>query len=296
MDLLRSIEVFVRVSELGSFARAADRLSISNAAVTRHVAHLETVFGGRLLDRTTRKLRLTEAGRGCLDHCERVLAEVEGAEHAVRQMSASPQGVLRVVASTLFWSRQISPRLPEFLAAYPDITLHVNLTERQPDLLAEDYDVSLQFLPPAGQSLIMRRVRTLHRVICASPDYLARAGAPTSVQDLERHNCLLYAHSSESVEWRFLVGGEQVGIQPSGNLRSTDAQTLRDAAVAGLGVVRSPRFVVDDDLASGRLVALLPDAQSIDPDLCAVFSSRKLMAAKLRVFLDFIQDTFGQAS
>jgi DNA-binding transcriptional LysR family regulator len=192
--------------------------------------------------------------------------------------------------------REISPRLPEFLRRYPAITLHVNLTERQPDILGEDYDVSLQFLTPPGQTMVLRRIRTLHRAICAAPDYLERAGTPLTVEALAAHNCLLYASSAETVEWQFHLHGEKVAVTPHGNLRSTDALTLRDAAVAGLGIVRSPRFIVDEDLQAGRLVRLLPEARSVDPDLCAVFSSRKLVPLKLRVFLDFIQSNFGEPS
>jgi DNA-binding transcriptional LysR family regulator len=174
--------------------------------------------------------------------------------------------------------------------------LHVNLTERQPDILGEDYDVSLQFLTPPGQTMVLRRIRTLHRAICAAPDYLERAGTPLTVEALAAHNCLLYASSAETVEWQFHLHGEKVAVTPHGNLRSTDALTLRDAAVAGLGIVRSPRFIVDEDLQAGRLVRLLPEARSVDPDLCAVFSSRKLVPLKLRVFLDFIQSNFGEPS
>ncbi len=293
MDLLRSIELFVRVAELGSFSRAAERLAISNAAATRHVAHLESVFGGRLFDRTTRKLRLTQAGRACLDHCRRVMHEVEGAEHAVREITAEPRGTLRVVSTSLFWMREISPRLPEFLREYPGITLHVNLTEKQPDLLGDDYDVSLQFQPPTGQTMIVRRIRTLNRVVCAAPDYIERNGTPTSLEALSGHNCLLYASSDEAVVWRFHLHGEEVRFSPSGNLRSNDAWTLRDAAVAGIGIVRSPHFIIEDDLAAGRLVPLLPDAISIDPDFYAIFPSRKLVPARLRLFLDFLQRNFA---
>ncbi len=296
MNVMRSIEVFVRVAELGSFTRAAERLVISNAAATRHVAHLESVFGGRLFDRTTRQLRLTQAGQSCLDHCRRALHEVAGAEHAVRETTTEPRGTLRVIASSLYWMREISPQLPDFLRRYPAITLHVNLTERQPDLLAEDYDISLQFLTPPGQTMIVRRIRTLHRVVCASPAYLAAAGTPLMLSALLEHNCLLYAQSGESVEWQFMQGGEQVTVLPTGNLRSTDALTLRDAALASIGIVRSPRFIIEEDLQSGRLVPLLPEAHSIDPDLYAVFPSRKLVPAKLRVFLDFIQRRFAEAS
>jgi DNA-binding transcriptional LysR family regulator len=296
LDLMRSIEVFVRVAELGSFTRASERLSLSNAAATRHVAHLEGVFGGRLFDRTTRKLRLTQAGQDCLEHCNRVLEDVAAAEHAVRERTDEPQGTLRVVASSLFWIRKISPRLPEFLHRYPRLTMHVNLTERQPDLLAEDYDVSLQFRTPASQTMIIRRVRTLHRVVCASPDYIARFGAPATLEELSRHNCLLYARSAETVGWKFRLQDRELTVYPTGNLRSTDALTLRHAGLAGLGIIRSPRFLVEADIAAARLVPLLPAALSVDPNLYAVFPSRKLVPAKLRVFLDFIEREFGAPS
>jgi len=296
MDLMRSIKVFVRVAELGSFTRAAESLSISNAAVTRHVTHLENLFGGRLLNRTTRRLRLTEPGQACLDHCRRALDEVDNAEQVVRETTSEAHGTLRVIASSLYWTHEISPRLPVFLKQHPDLVLHVNLTERQPDLLAEDYDLSLQFLTPPGQTLIVRRVRTIHRVVCASPDYLARFEAPRVPEDLLQHNCVLYARSAETVEWKFCCQGREVSVHPYGNLRSTDAHTLRDAALAGLGIVRSPRFLVEPDIVAGRLVPLLPDACSVDPDLCAVFPSRKHVSAKLRAFLDFVEREFAVPS
>jgi DNA-binding transcriptional LysR family regulator len=296
LNLLRSIEVFVRLAELGSFARVAERLSLSNASVTRHVAHLETVLGGRLFDRTSRKVRLTRAGHAALEHCRRVLLEFQDAEQAVREMTGEPRGALRVIATSLYWSHEISPRLPEFLHAYPGITLYVNLTEQNPDFFAQDYDLSLQFLLPADQTMIVRRIRTLHRVLCAAPDYLARVGMPSTLSELAQHNCLLYAKSDEMVEWRFRLDGEEVAISPRGNLRSTDALTLRNAAIAGVGIVRSPRYIVDDDIRDGRLVQLLPEMRSVDPDLYAVFPSRRLMPTRLRVFLDFLERNFAERS
>ncbi|MDQ8732429.1 LysR family transcriptional regulator [Bradyrhizobium sp. LHD-71] len=294
MDILKSIQVFARVAELGSFTRAADLLSISNAAATRHVSFLEARFGVRLLERTTRRLRLTEAGQICLDHCLRALSELELAESAASHGVLAPEGTLRVSSTSLFWMFRIAPRLPDFLRRYPKLTLQVNLTERQPDLVEEGYDASVQFLDPVGQTMIVRRLRRLHRVVCAAPDYLARRGRPEEIADLTGHDCLLYAQGSEVVEWEFDTPEGRVAVAPTSQLRSTDAQTLRLAALAGLGVVRSPHFLIEEDLQAGRLVPLLLQWRSVDPDLYVVLPSRKFMPAKLRVFLDFLSEEFGE--
>jgi DNA-binding transcriptional LysR family regulator len=293
MDLLRSIETYVQVAECKSFSRAAQALRMSNAGVTRHIAQLEKVFGGRLIERNTRQIRLTQAGLDCLDHCRSVLLDLASAENAVREVTAKPMGTLRIIATSLYWMHEVSPRLPDFMRRYPDIHLHVHLTQRQPDLLAEDFDVSLQFLAPPGNTMIVRTIKPLPRVICAAPEYLEHAGTPPTVGALAAHNCLIYTTSDETVEWRFRTNSGEVGVSPRGSLRSSDALTLRHAALAGLGIVRSPLFLIDEDLKAGRLIRVLPEASSIDPDLCAVISSRKFVPLKLRVFLDFLHDSCG---
>ncbi|WP_424138058.1 LysR family transcriptional regulator [Roseomonas chloroacetimidivorans] len=296
MDLLKSVQVFAKVAETGSFSRAATRLSISNAAATRHVAMLEKRFAIRLFERTTRRLRLTEAGHVCLEHCIRALAELELAEMSASHGAITPEGTLRVSSTSLFWMVCIAPRLPAFLRRYPRLTLQVNLTERQPDLVDEGYDASVQFLEPIGQTLVARRLRRIDRVVCASPEYIARRGRPASIPEVEKHDCLVYAQSAEVVEWQFDTEDGRVAAVPFGQLRSTDAQTLRLAALAGLGIVRSPRFLVEEDLRVGRLIPLLEHARSVDPDLYVVFPSRKFMPAKLRVFVDFLSTEFGEQS
>lgn len=294
MDVLRSMQVLAQVAELGSFSRAAARLDISNATATRHIASLEARFGVRLFERTTRRLRVTEAGQACLEHCLRALSEIEQAEASAQRGILAPEGTLRISSTSLFWRIRVAPRLPDFLGRHPNLTVQVNLTERQPDLVEEGYDASVQFLIPVGQTLVTRRLRRLHRVVCASEQYVAREGAPAGIGDLASRECLLYAQAGEVVEWVFDTDGGRATVIVSGHLRSTDAHTRRLAAVAGLGIMRSPKFLVEEDLQAGRLIPLLPTCRSVDPDLYVVFPSRKFMPAKLRVFLDFMSEAFGE--
>lgn len=291
MNLLDCMRSFVTVAELGNFARAADRLNLSAAAVSRHIAFLEETLGERLLQRTTRKVRVTETGQMCLERFQRVLGEIEDVMQLVQVGRAVPQGRLRISSTTHYWMKRIAPRLPEFLKRYPRVSVQVNLTERNVDLVEEGYDLALQIERPTGHSLVARSLLVLHRILYASPSYLREHGAPSSHLELSTHNCLVYAHSSEQVEWRFWDrDGEELRVPVQGSVRSNDANTLRLAAIEGVGIGRGPRFILEDDLREGRLVQLLPELRSVDPDLWMVYPSRRQLAPKVRVFADFLEE------
>ncbi len=293
MDLMQCIKTFVLVVETGSFARAAKRMNLSNASTTRHVAHLEAVLGGRLLNRTTRKLRVTEAGQGCFERFQRMLDDLDGAAQTVQAGTVQPQGLLRVSSTIQFWTNRVAPALPEFQRRYPKLSLHVSLTERIPDIVDEGYDVSLQIEPPHTQTLIAKPIVPLRRIVYASPDYVRRHGSPRLPEDLSQHNCLLYAHYAERIDWQFTHDGVDHRVRVEGSLRSNDVNTLRICALAGLGVARGPVFLLTEDLNAGRLVQLLPDYESVDPHLWLIYSSRKLLSAKVRVFIDFLEERFA---
>jgi DNA-binding transcriptional LysR family regulator len=291
MNLLDCARSFVTVAELGSFARAADRLDLSAAAVSRHIAYLEETLGERLLQRTTRKVRLTETGQLCLERFQRILGELEDLTQLVQVGRRDPQGLLRVSSTTLFWMKRIAPVLPEFLKRYPKIGVHVNLTERNVDLVDEGYDLALQIERPTGHSLVVRSLLVLHRILYASPAYLEKHGTPSDHLDLSGHNCLVYAHSGEQVEWRFWGGdGPELRVPVQGSVRSNDANTLRLAALEGVGIGRGPLFILEDDVRSGRLVQVLPELKSVDPDLWMVYPSRRQLAPKVRFFVDFLEE------
>jgi DNA-binding transcriptional LysR family regulator len=291
MNLLDCARSFVTVAELGSFARAADRLSLSAAAVSRHIAYLEETLGERLLQRTTRKVRMTETGQLCLDRYQRILGELEDLNQLVQGSRADPQGLLRISSTTLFWMKRIAPVLPEFLRRYPKIGVQVNLTERSVDLVDEGYDLALQIERPTGHSIVARSLLVLHRILYAAPAYLEKHGVPASHLDLSGHNCLVYAHSGEQVEWRFWAGdGQELRVPVQGSVRSNDANTLRLAALEGVGIGRGPLFILEEDLRSGRLVQVLPQLKSVDPDLWVVYPSRRQLAPKVRFFVDFLEE------
>ncbi len=291
MNLLDCARSFVTVAELGNFARAAERLNLSAAAVSRHIAHLEETLGERLLQRSTRKVRVTETGTVCLERFHRILGEIDDLTQFVQGARAEPQGLLRISSTTLFWMKRVAPVLPEFLRRYPRLCVHVNLTERNVDLIDEGYDLALQIDRPAGHSLVARSLVVLRRILYASPDYLARHGTPTRHEQLSGHNCLVYAHSGEQVEWRFWdANGQELRVPVQGSLRSNDANTLRLAAIDAVGIGRGPLFVLEEDLRAGRLVQVLPELRSVDPDLWMVYPSRRQLASKVRFFADFLEE------
>lgn len=292
MDLMQCIKSFVLVVETGGFARAAERLNLSNAATTRHVAHLEALLGGRLLNRTTRKLRMTEAGQVCFERFQRMLDELEDAAQAVQAGAIEPQGLLRVASTMQFWMNRIAPTLPEFQRRYPKLSLQVNLTERILDIVEEGYDLALQIVRPQAQTLVAKAVLPLRRIVYASPDYVRHYGCPRRPEDLAQHNCLLYAHYAENVDWQFTRDGEEYRVRVDGTLRSNDINTLRICTLAGLGVARGPIFLLTEDLKAGRLIHLLPEYESVDPYLWAVYPSRRMLSAKVRVFIDFLEERF----
>ncbi|MBV7483675.1 LysR family transcriptional regulator [Bordetella sp. BOR01] len=293
MDLFAAIRTFVTIVDAGGLAQAAERLQISAAAVSRHLALLENHLEARLLDRTTRRHRLTEVGEACFERFSRILADIEQTRQLATAGTTEAKGVLRVASTIHFWTWRIANVLPEFMRQHPKLDVQVNLSERLVDLVEENYDVALQFHPPLSQSVVGRKITTLHRVVCASPDYLRIHGVPQTIEALSSRECLLYASRGELVEWRFRTPEGERSVRVSGRLRSTDANTLRLASIAGIGIIRSPLFVVEDDLRAGRLQRIFPHLGSVDPDLLAVFPSRRHLPAKVRVFVDFLCDRFG---
>ncbi len=290
MDLLQTIRTFAQVVESGSFAAAARRLDMSNATVSRQIAYLESSIGGRLLNRTTRKLSLTEVGQACYDRYSRVLAELDGVREMAQAGTVIPQGTLRIASITLFWIHRIVPLLPEFQSRYPNVQVHINLIERIVDLIEEGYDLALQFVQPEAKTLVGRRIVPLHRTIYASAAYLRRHGIPNEPQELSRHNCLLYTQQLGEVVWEFTRGNDVQEVKVEGNLRTNDAMTVREAAIHGLGLARGPIFLVHDDLESGRLVRVLPDYDVTSLGLWAVYPSRLHLPAKVRVFIDYLDE------
>lgn len=294
MDLLSGMAVFRRVVELDGFAAAARDLRMSNGSVSKHVARLEEQLSARLLNRTTRRISLTEAGRGFYDRCVRILDEVEEAKVSAASESASPRGTLRVNAPMSFGIRHLAQVLPEFMARYPDLAVDLSLNDRYVSLLDEGYDVAVRIGSLSDSGLVARRVGSSRLIAVAAPSYLAARGEPRTPEDLLRHECLSYTLRNSGAEWRFLGPEGPVAVRVSGRLRVDNGDVLATAAAAGLGIVLSPSFLVDDLLRDGRLRVVLPGYRAEAAEIQTVFPHGRHLSAKVRVFVDFLAERFGQ--
>lgn len=295
MDRLQSMEVFRWVVELGSFSRAADRLDLSKATVTAHVAALEKRLGIKLLNRTTRKLALTDDGAAYLDHARRVLSDVEETESMLAAGRTAPRGVLRVDLPTAIGRQFVVPALPRFAAQYPELRVVAILEDRRVDLLEEGIDAAVRVGPLADSTLIARRVYEASWVCCASPDYLALHGTPQRPADLAAHQCLgLYSVTlGAALEWAFEKGGERVAFRPEGALAVSNAEALLDAAVAGAGVGMLFDVTAGRWIASGALRPILADWQRRDRHpISVVYPQSRHLSAKVRAFSDFVAGLF----
>ncbi len=295
MDSLTSMKVFCAVVDNGSFAAAAGKLQLSRAMVTKHVMHLENHLNIRLLNRTTRRLSLTEAGASYYDRCTQILTELEDAEAQARQASAEPRGTLRINAPYSFATAHIAPFLPEFLASHPDLKLDITLNDRFVDLVEEGFDVAIRVAAALPESsLVARKLAPCRMVVCGTPEYFQKHGEPGTPADLERHNCLSYSVSAAQGHWVFTsADGRRHSVKASGNVRANSGDTLRAATLSGIGVMLLPTFVVGQELSDGRLRAVLTDYQTQEWGVYAVYPSRRHLSAKVRAFVEFLAQKYG---
>jgi DNA-binding transcriptional LysR family regulator len=296
-DRVAGMQIFSRVAALGSFSAVARALGMSPTMVTKHVASLEQRLGTRLLHRTTRRLTLTEAGRRYLDAVERILAELEEAEAAASADHIEVRGTLRVNVPVSFGIREIAPLLPDFAASHPTLAVELGLNDRVVDLIEEGWDLAVRIGRLAESTLMARKLAPCRTAVCAAPAYLKRHGRPRSVDDLANHNCLGYTLSQTvgADRWSFGVEGTVV-VPVSGSLRTSNGDALVAAAVAGLGLVYQPTFLVGAELRSGRLVSITLDQPTVDlPGIFAVYPPGRQPPAKVRAFIDFLVQHFGPA-
>jgi DNA-binding transcriptional LysR family regulator len=295
MDRLSSMAVFAKVAELGSFSAAADQLGLSKSAVSKHVTALEGRLGVPLVNRTTRRLALTEAGEAYRDSCARIVAEVEEAELEAGRHGSEPRGRLRVNAPMTFGVLHLGPLIPEFLARFPRIEIDLTLNDRVVDLIEEGVDVALRIGSLRDSSLIARRLAAAASVCAASPAYLRAAGTPAHPAELARHNCLRYTLRRTPETWEFLRGdGERHAVRLRGNLSANNGDALRAAALGGLGVVVLPDFIVGEDVAAGRLVRLLDGWTMPEIPIHAVWPPQRHPSPKLRAFVDFLAERLAR--
>jgi len=297
MDRLRAMTVFARVVEQGSFAAAAERLAISTSACSRYVADLEAHLGSRLLNRTTRRLSLTESGRGFYERCVQLLADLDEAELAAGQSAARPRGTIRLTTSINFGVRHVSPAIGDFLVLCPEVRFDVSLSDRIVDLVEEGYDLAIRIGATGGETVVARKLGEARMVACASPAYLKAHGTPKTPEDLGRHACLTYEYMPVRNAWTFRGrdGGERA-VRVSGPLHSNNGDLLAAAAVAGVGVACEPEFILGPDLTAGRLVPVLASYATPAAPIYAVYPSRRYLSAKVRSFVDFLAKRFANAT
>jgi DNA-binding transcriptional LysR family regulator len=297
VDRFDNMRVFAKVVESGSFTGAAARLSISASMVSQHVKELEERLGARLLNRTTRKVSLTETGRAYYERCTRLLADLEETEQAVSDMHAAPRGELRVNASPAFGILQLTPAIADFTARFPAISVELILCERIVDLIEESFDVAVWVGELPDSSLIARQLAPCRMVACGAPSYFAKHGIPRTPADLTIHNCLTVAGTGLSYyrAWHLTAAdGTALNISPIGNLRTNSGAVLKLAALAGHGLVCLPTYLVGDALQSGRLMTVLDDYMAPPHTLRALYPHNRHLSAKVRAFVDFLAARFGR--
>ena len=293
MDRIDSMGVFAKVIAKQSFSGAARELHLSQAVVSKHVRALEEWLGAQLLNRTTRRLNVTEIGALVYDRCERILDEINEVQQSTSALQTAPRGVLHLAAPVSFGITQLGAALADYLSSYPDVTVDLTLDDRFVDLVEEGFDLALRVGSLKDSSLIARRLAPVRFVLCASPGYVKQYGAPREPDDLSNHRCLFYSLRAVPGEWRFRGPDGEVSLRISGRFRSNNGNILHAAALAGAGIGLAPTFVVGKDLAEGRLVSLMPDYQPIESELSAIYPPGKNLSAKVRSLIDFLAARFG---
>lgn len=287
MDRMSSIATFVKIAEAGGFAAAARKLGVSPSTVTTQIHDLEDRLGVRLLNRSTRKVSLTEIGKAYFERCMHILADMDEADSAIHAMHAKPNGVLHlnVSISIPFF---VAPVVAEFTSLYPDVKVNMMMSDRMVDLVEEGIDLAITTLPVPNSNLIMRRVGSVRLVVYGSPDYFARHGVPHEPSDLTDHNCLKYAFSSWGSEWRFKSPEGTRAIHISGNMETNSVNALKQAAVLGQGLILAPDYLVADEVKAGRLVPVLTEYCSPELPINAVYPHRQHLSTNVRSFLDLM--------
>jgi DNA-binding transcriptional LysR family regulator len=294
MQNLTDIAIFVKVVELSSFTAAAEALETSQPVVSKAVTRLEEKLGARLLNRTTRRLSLTEAGSELYRRSARALKEIENAELEVARFQSEPRGTLRIAAPMSFSILQLGPFVEEFLQAHPHISIELNLSDQRTDLIEEGYDLAIRIGRLEESNLVARRITTCRQIICASPAYLARHGTPTRPEDLLEHNCILYSLLLTPREWRLTDRNGETHVVPvNGTLHSNNGMLNKAAALAGLGIVLLPTFYIDDALKEGALKPVLCDFRPPELSVNVVYPERRNLMPKVRAFIDAFAAKFG---
>jgi DNA-binding transcriptional LysR family regulator len=288
MDVLKGMTVFAEVARQQGFAPAARALNLSSSAVSRYVMDLEDWLGVQLLQRTTRKLSLTQEGAEYLDRCRQVITEVDEIKSAGLGTQFEPQGLLKMSAPAFIAKEWIQELLPGYLNTYPNVKVELVVVDRFVDLVEEGFDLAIRAGELEDSTLIARRLMDVGLSLIASPLYLETQGMPEKVDDLKSHNCLIDTVAGYADRWPFTEGKKSRTVEVSGNVRVNSGEIVRSLAVAGHGIALIPRFMVTKELHNGELVALFEDAIQFKAGLFAVYPQRRFISANVRSFLDYL--------
>lgn len=294
MGQFRQISTFVDVVARGSLSAAARAEGIAPAMIGRRLDALEARLGVKLLQRTTRKLVLTNEGAAFLEDCQRILAELEEAESAVAERSAKATGHLLVSAPAGFGRQHVAPLLPSFLAEHREVTVNLNLNDRVVDVVGEGVDVAIRIASLSDSTLVGVKLSDNQRVLVASPAYLKRHGTPQTLADLTRHNCLAISSEGSQRGWTFRENGKIVTLKVAGNMVCNDGAVLHDWALAGKGLAWRSMWEVNAEIEDGRLKTVLDRFAAPGNDIYAVFAQRRHLPLRIRAFVDFLRHTYAQ--
>jgi DNA-binding transcriptional LysR family regulator len=294
MDRFKELTTFVEVAQRGSLSAAAREEGITPAMVGRRIDQLEERLGVKLFKRSTRKVTLTPEGSTFFEDCHRILQELRSAEDSLSVGAKSASGRLILTAPTAFGRRHIAPHLAAFLAEHPNLAITLHLSERLVDLKNERFDVAIRIADMKSADLIAAKLARNHRVVCGSPTYFKRSGKPKTLADLARHNCLVTSTEDGTADtWSFQDKGKPVGMKVSGNLTCNDGEVLTRWAIAGEGLAWRSAWEVSEEVKRGRLVTVLDDYAFPGNNIYAVYPERRLLAAKVKFFIEFLRKTFG---
>ena len=293
MDQHGEMAVFVRVVEHESFSSAARALKLTPSAVSKLIGRLEDRLGARLLNRTTRRLSMTEEGHAFYQRCVPILSAIDEAEMAVTELHAEPRGLLKVNASTAFGQFHIQPLIPKFLERHPDLRIQLTLSDSLVNLVEEEVDVAIRIADMPDSTLIAKKLSAVHRTVAAAPSYIEKFGIPKSPEDLKNHNCLTLSFETSLNQWEFKGSDGPQRIRVRGSFETNNAAALYEAGLAGLGLFRAANFVVGSDFKEGRLIPVLEDYEMINQvNIYAVYPHSKHLSPKVRAFVDLMIDAF----
>jgi DNA-binding transcriptional LysR family regulator len=294
MGQFRQISTFVEVVSKGSLSAAARAEGIAPAMIGRRLDALESRLGVKLLQRTTRKLALTNEGAAFLEDCQRILAELEEAETAVAERSAHATGHLMISAPAGFGRQHVAPLIPSFLSEHRDVSITLNMSDRVVDIVGEGIDVAIRIASLSDSNLVSVKLADNERVVVAAPSYLKRHGEPKTLSDLAKHNCLAISSEGSQRGWTFREHGKNIVLKVNGNMASNDGQVLHDWALAGKGLAWRSMWEVGNEIEAGKLQTVLNEHSAPGNDIYAVFAQRRHLPLRIRAFVDFLRHTYAQ--